>query len=132
MWEQRNAELAVITPSNGKYISQFLEAFGPYPFPFYGDPKREAYKALGHVTMPKVKLLAMAAAGGITGKIKNFFPKEEKQRAFVTKSMKTQDVYIQGGTWIFDKNGELYWSHIDDAPDKHASIEEIKNKLEEM
>lgn len=122
----------MITPSNGKYISQFLDAFGPFPFPFYGDPKREAYKALGHVTMPKVKLLAMALAGGITGRIKNFLPKEENQRSFVVRSMKTQDVYIQGGTWIFDKDGNLEWSHIDQSPEQHAAVEEIKYRLENM
>ena len=51
--------------------------------------------------MPKWKLLSKAAFGFITGKVKGFVPDNEKQKEFVMKSMKTQDVYIQGGTWLF-------------------------------
>ncbi|WP_246125580.1 peroxiredoxin-like family protein [Alkalicoccus halolimnae] len=132
VWKKHGAELAVITPSAGDYNAQFLEKFGPYPFPVYGDPRRKAYKALGHVTMPKLKLLTMAAAGGVTGKIKNFLPKEKGQRKFVADSMKIQDVYIQGGTWIFNSDSELVWNHIDSSPEDYASLEDIEQILEQI
>lgn len=129
VWESRNIELIVITPSNGAYNAEFIEKFGPYPFSFYGDPQRKAFRGLGHVTMPKAKLLSAAAAAGLTGRVKNFMPKNKQQRSFVADSMRTQDVYIQGGTWIFNKGGAPFWFHIDQSPENHATINEIDEKL---
>ncbi|WP_280771175.1 AhpC/TSA family protein [Salipaludibacillus daqingensis] len=126
---KEEVQIIVIAPSKGSFVSQFLDAFGPYPFPFYGDPKRHAYREMGHQTAPKLKLLSMAAFAFVTGKVKNFLPKEASQNAIVKKSMKTQDVYIQGGTWFFNENGKVIWKHIDKMPDDHASINEIKNQV---
>lgn len=122
-------QIIVIAPSKGTFINQFLDAFGPYPFPIYGDPKRQAYRGMGHETMPKLKLLSMAALGFITGKVKNFLPKEASQNRFVKKSMKTQDVFIQGGTWLFDENSHILWKHVDKSPDDHALIVDIKKRV---
>lgn len=124
-------KIHVVAPSNAKYIGQFLEAFGPYPFPIVGDPKREAYREMGHHTMPKAKLLSMAALGFISGKVKNFIPKDSKQKAFVKSSMKTQDVYIQGGTWLFI-DGDVAWKHIDNSPDDHATIDTILEQCQKQ
>ncbi|SDO55622.1 hypothetical protein SAMN04488053_11811 [Alkalicoccus daliensis] len=82
--------------------------------------------------MPKAKLLTAAAAAGVSGRVKNFLPKDKQQRSFVADSMRTQDVYIQGGTWIFDKQGIPVWSHIDDSPENHASIDDVEEKLREL
>lgn len=122
-------QIIVIAPSKGSFITQFLDAFGPFPFSIHGDPKRYAYRGMGHETMPKLKLLSMAAIGFVTGKVKNFLPKEATQKSFVKKSMKTQDVYIQGGTWLFDENSNVLWKHVDKSPDDHASIVDIKKQV---
>lgn len=123
--------ITVVAPSSASFIEKFLEAFGPFPFDILGDPSRNAYKNLGHVTMPKWKLLSMAAIGFITGKVKNFVPKEEQKKEFVLSSMKTQDVYIQGGTWLISKNGDVLWKHIDQSPEDHPSVDEIISRIKE-
>lgn len=130
----RGFQVVVIAPSKATFVGQFLEQFGPFPFEIYGDPSRKLYKEKGHVTMNKGKLLSKALIGAVTGKVKNFLPKEEGKRAFVKKSMKTQDVYIQGGTWMYDETGELIWHHVDATPEDHAKlstvVQQIDNHLE--
>ncbi|WP_057760960.1 peroxiredoxin-like family protein [Cytobacillus praedii] len=122
---QYGFQVVVIAPSKGTFIKLFLDEFGPYPFPILGDPSREAYKGMGHKTMPKWKLLAKAGFGFITGQVKGFIPSDQKQKEFVMKSMKTQDVYIQGGTWLFSPQGKILWKHIDDSPENHTKIDEV-------
>jgi peroxiredoxin len=129
-FEKRNIELVVIAPSKGSFVSQFIESFGPFPFTIYGDPGREGYRQAGTVTMPKWKLLGKALFGFVTGKVKNFLPKENEQKKFVQKSMKTQDVYIQGATFLFDEKGKVVWKHIDQSPEDHASIDTLLDKVD--
>ncbi len=127
--ENEGFQIIAIAPSNATYISQFTEAFGEFPFVIAGDPKREAYRGMGHHTMPKWKLLGQAAIGFVTRKMDGFIPKEQKKKDFVLKSMKTQDVYIQGGTWVFDERGKLIWHHIDQSPEDHAKIDLVIDVL---
>lgn len=122
-------QVLVITPSKGTYLEQFEKAFGPYPFPIYGDPNRELYKSMGHKTMPKWKLLAIAGKTLLTKGAKAFMPQNEKQRELVQKAMKTHDIFIQGGTWVFNEEGRTLWSHIDTEPEDHASIDEILTQI---
>ncbi|SFQ87063.1 AhpC/TSA antioxidant enzyme [Bacillus sp. cl95] len=122
---EKGYQVIVIVPSKASFINQFLDHFGPYPFPIFGDPSRAAYRGMGHVTMLKWKLLLKAGLGFITGKVKNFFPEDSRQKEFVKKSMKTQDVFIQGGTWLFSSEGKLLWHHIDSSPENHASIDDV-------
>lgn len=122
--------IIVVAPSKAEFIKQFLEAFGPFPFPIVGDPKRAAYKGMGHQTMPKWKLLSMATFGFLTGKVKEFFPKDEHKKKFVLSSMKTQDVYIQGGSWLLSASGDVLWKHIDKSPQDHAKLSTIKKYIE--
>ncbi len=126
---EKGFQVVVIAPSKGTFIKQFLDEFGPYPFPILGDPSREAYKEMGHKTMPKWKLLAKAGFGFITGQVKGFIPSDQKQKEFVMKSMKTQDVYIQGGTWLFSPHGKILWNHIDESPENHAKIDDVLVKM---
>ncbi len=84
---------------------------------------------MGHITMNKAKLLLMAALAAAAGKIDSFLPRDKAQRAVALYSMKTQDVYLQGGTWIYSESGALEWYHLDKSPDDHASIEQILNEL---
>ena len=127
--ENEGFQIIAIAPSNATYISQSTEAFGEFPFVIAGDPKREAYRGMGHHTMPKWKLLGQAAIGFVTRKMDGFIPKEQKKKDFVLKSMKTQDVYIQGGTWVFDERGKLIWHHIDQSPEDHAKIDLVIDVL---
>ena len=129
--EKEGFQIIAIAPSNATYIRQFIEAFGEFPFVIAGDPKREAYRGMGHHTMPKWKLLGQAAIGFITRKLDGFIPKEQKKKDFVLKSMKTQDVYIQGGTWIYDGRGNLVWHHIDQSPEDHAKIDSVIEVLKQ-
>jgi hypothetical protein len=122
-------QLIVITPSTGSYLAKFIEAFGPYPYPIYGDPKRALYRSLGHHTMKKWKLLYKAGKAFIKGGANAFFPKDEKQKELVQQAMKTHDVYIQGGTWLFDEKGKQLWKHIDTVPEDHASINTILSEI---
>jgi peroxiredoxin len=130
--EEKSFQVVAIAPSKGSFIQQFIDQFGPFPFPILGDPSREAYKGMGHKTMSKWKLLSKAGLGFITGQVKNFIPKDEKQKEFVMKSMKTQDVYIQGGTWLFSPQGTILWNHIDESPEDHAKISEVLNQMNKM
>lgn len=79
--------------------------------------------------MAKWKLLAKAAKGYLKGGAKAFLPEKEDQQTVVKEAMKTQDLYIQGGTWIFDDKGQVTWSHIDKAPEDHARITDILKQL---
>nr|WP_077212026.1 peroxiredoxin-like family protein [Bacillus dakarensis] len=123
-------QVVVITPSIGSYIEQFEKAFGPYPFPIYGDPKRELYNSLGHQTMQKWKLLAKAGKMLVKGGSKALFPEDEEQKKLVQKAMKTHDVFIQGGTWLFNEKGDTLWNHIDTEPEDTASIDQILSEME--
>lgn len=118
-------QVVVITPSIKTYLEQFIPAFGPFPFPIYGDPKRELYRSMGHQTMPKWKLLFQAVMAFMKNGTKAFLPKDEAQKKLVQKAMKTHDIYIQGGTWIYDEQGKVIWKHIDTEPEDHASIDTI-------
>lgn len=118
-------QIAAITPATGELVGRYIDAFGPYPFPVYGDPHQHAFEALGHKVMPKWKLLSMAALGFLTGKMKDFKPKEADKRAVVDLSMKTSDIYQQGGTWLFDPSGRVLWKHIDETPGDHATIAQV-------
>ncbi|MBM6618840.1 AhpC/TSA family protein [Bacillus sp. RD4P76] len=126
---QYGFQVIVITPSIGAFLEPFQKAFGPFPFPIYGDPKRELYRSLGHITMNKWKLLYKALKLFFTGGSKSFLPKNVEQRKLVQKAMKTHDVFIQGGTWLFNEHGKTLWKHVDSSPEDHATIDKI---LEEM
>lgn len=59
----------------------------------------------------------------------DFRPEDEEQKKFVQEAMITQDVFIQGGTWLFDERGNTLWNHIDTAPEDHAAIDQILSEI---
>ncbi len=122
-------QVIVLTPSKREFLEKFIDAFGPYPFEIYGDPRRQLYRNMGHITMAKPKLLLKAAVGLLKGGTKAFMPADPSQKQIVQEAMKSQDIYIQGGTWIYDENGKVIWSHIDSSPEDHASISTILEKV---
>ncbi|WP_345789043.1 peroxiredoxin-like family protein [Salsuginibacillus halophilus] len=129
--EERGVRIVGIFPSPPLLVSEFEEAFGPFPFTLACDPKRHTFRALGHPTLKKRTMLAKAAVGILTRKVKQFLPKDPAQRKVATTSMKTQDVYIQGGTWLVDEQGNVRFKHIDDSPENHASIEQITDHIDQ-
>ncbi|XKG66171.1 AhpC/TSA family protein [Mesobacillus maritimus] len=122
-------QVIIITPSNRSFLEQFDTAFGPYPFPIYGDPARALYREMGHVSMAKTKLLLKAGKALLKGGSKTFLPSDEKQQNLVKKAMKTHDIYIQGGSWLFSESGEVTWSHVDTAPEDHATIDQLLGQM---
>ncbi|TFB14596.1 redoxin domain-containing protein [Filobacillus milosensis] len=123
--EREGYQVIAVAPSQASFIKQFLDSFGPYPFGIVGDPNKEAFKGVGTITQSRFKLFTKVALGMLTRKLKNVIPKDKQQAEFVKKSMTTQDVFIQGGTFIFDENGKLIWKHIDESPEKHARVRKI-------
>jgi hypothetical protein len=123
-----NVTILAIVPTDANQIKAFLDAFGPYPFQFLGDPQQNAYRELGHKHMPKWKLNLMAGIALLTGKMK-LFPDDPKQKQIVKKAIKSQDVYQQGGTWLFSESGQVLWKHIDNDPADHATIQEILKQV---
>jgi hypothetical protein len=126
---ESGAQVIAITPSKRSLLERFTKEFGPYPFEIYGDPERTLYRGMGHKTMAKWKLLAKAGKAYLKGGKKAFLPEDEGQREVVQESLNTQDLYIQGGSWIFDEKGNVVWSHIDESPEDHASIDELVKQL---
>jgi hypothetical protein len=120
----------VITPSNRSFLEQFDGAFGPFPYPIYGDPERSLYRSMGHQTMNKMKLLLKAGKAYIQNGSKAFLPDDPEQQRVVKKAMKNHDIYIQGGTWIFDVKGNVIWKHVDTVPEDHATIDEMLKELQ--
>lgn len=126
---KNGVQVIVISPSNRILLEKFINAFGPYPFSIYGDPDRVLYQKMGHKSMAKWKLLVKAGKAYLKSGKSAFIPQDEKQKKVVLAAMKTQDVYIQGGSWIFDEEGNTIWSHVDELPEDHATIEQIVNQL---
>jgi hypothetical protein len=126
---ESGAQVIAIAPSNRSLLERFTKEFGPYPYTIYGDPDRHLYKSMGHKTMAKWKLIAKAGKAFLKGGKKAFLPEDEGKRNVVQESLNTQDIYIQGGSWIFNEDGEVVWSHIDESPEDHASIDELLKQL---
>lgn len=126
---EKGVQVIAITPSNGRFLEKFVDVFGPFPFLIYGDPDRKLYQKMGHKTMAKWKLLAIAGKAYLKHGKSAFIPEDEKQQEVVKKALKTHDIYIQGGTWIFDEEGNVIWSHVDQSPEDHATIEQIVKEL---
>ncbi|PWK16537.1 peroxiredoxin-like family protein [Tumebacillus permanentifrigoris] len=126
---RQNVGIIAITPAAGSLIAKYIDAYGPYPFEVLGDPEQHAFEGLGHNVMPKWKLLGMAALGFVIGRMKDFKPKEANKLEVVNESMKTSDIYQQGGTWLFDRKGNVLWKHIDETPGDHATIEQVRAAL---
>jgi len=118
-------QVLIVTPSNRSFLEQFDATFGPYPFPIYGDPERTLYRKMGHETMAKSKLLLEAGKALLKGGSKTFLPSDENQKVLVKTALKTHDIYIQGGSWLFNEQGKVVWNHIDTAPEDHATIDQI-------
>jgi peroxiredoxin len=126
---KKHLKIVVVVPTTWEQIDNLVEAYGPYPFSIYGDPSHALYKDLGHVYLSKAKfwpkVASLAISSAIKGTLKDKLPQTKEQKAVFKKSMDTQNIYLQGGTWLFNPEGEVIWKHRDKSPDDHVSIKEI-------
>ena len=127
--EEKGVSLIAVVPANSEQLKDFIDVFGPYPFPVLGDPEQQAYKDL------RLKKVSAAKSGKIIfeylkeGRMREIFPKDRKQAKVVRKAMLSQDVYQLGGTWLIGTTGEIEWHHIDEEPADHATIPAIMEAL---
>ncbi len=91
-------KLITVFPAKTDLLLSFEKAYGPYPFSFYTDLERKAFKGLGHQSTNKIQVFSKAAAGVMTGQVKPFIPKDSEKRKVFTTSLKETDIYNQGGT----------------------------------
>ncbi|MET3683220.1 hypothetical protein ABID56_001311 [Alkalibacillus flavidus] len=130
--EQFGYKLIVIAPHKGSFVQEFLNQFGDYPFPFYGDPDKQAYDEVGTKTMPKGKLLMKSLKGMLKGTVSNVIPKDNGQKDVVMKSMKSEDVSIQGATLILDEKGKMTFSHLDESPEDRVNVDQLFDVLKQQ
>ena len=132
-FEARSVKVVIVTPADREQIEKFLEIHGPYPFNIYGDPKLNVYREMGNHRFTTLKSLAYVGAGILSGKAKisDIIPKEEKKRELFFSAVKNQDVNVQGSSWLFDRDGEVLWKHMDDSPKDHARVKEILKQVSE-
>ncbi len=86
----------------------FLEANGPYPFPIYSDPSRDAYVAWGLArgTLGQIIFNPTIIAAGLAA-----FQEGHRTKAIVG------DPFQLAGTFIIDTGGIVRFSH----PGKQSS-----------
>jgi hypothetical protein len=132
-FEARLVKVVIVSPADREQIEKFLEVHGPYPFNIYGDPQMNVYKEMGNHRFTTLKSLAYVGAGILSGKAKisDIIPKEEKKRELFFSAVKNQDVNVQGSSWLFDREGEVLWKHMDDSPKDHARVKEILKQVSE-
>ncbi|RZT24110.1 alkyl-hydroperoxide reductase/thiol specific antioxidant family protein [Fictibacillus sp. BK138] len=132
-FEARSVKVVIVSPADREQIEKFLEIHGPFPFNIYGDPKLNVYREMGNHRFTTLKSLAYVGAGILSGKAKisDIIPKEEKKRDLFFSAVKNQDVNVQGSSWLFDREGEILWKHMDDSPKDHARVREILKQASE-
>jgi hypothetical protein len=132
-FEALSVKVVIVSPADREQIEKFLEVHGPYPFNIYGDPQMNVYKEMGNHRFTTLKSLAYVGAGILSGKAKisDIIPKEEKKRELFFSAVKNQDVNVQGSAWLFDREGEVLWKHMDDSPKDHARLKEILKQVSE-
>ncbi|MDQ0159691.1 AhpC/TSA family protein [Alkalibacillus salilacus] len=128
---QYGYQVVVIAPHKGTFVQEFLNQFGDYPFPFYGDLEKQAYREVGAKSMSKSKLLMKSLKGLVNGKISNVIPNNKGQKDVVMKSMKSEDVSIQGATLVFNEQGETIHMHLDSSPEDHISVNQLFEIIEQ-
>lgn len=130
---RHGVKIVTVAPAPGDQLAPFIEEYGPYPFPLYGDPTNALYLALGSRQMSKWDMVKLVTRGIVTGgvKISEIVPKDPKQREISMKAAKTQDVALQGGTCLLSATGDMLWQHRDQTPDDHATISMILEQIKQ-
>ncbi|MED1864739.1 AhpC/TSA family protein [Fictibacillus nanhaiensis] len=130
-FERLDVKVVVVSPANREQIQEFMNVHGPFPFEIYGDPELELYEVMGNQHMTTVKSMLSVGADLLKGEVKisDIVPKDKKERKHFLSAVKTQDVNIQGSSWLFDRYGEVLWKHVDDTPEDHAKVDEVLKQL---
>ncbi|MFC0238608.1 AhpC/TSA family protein [Fictibacillus phosphorivorans] len=130
-FERLDVKVVVVAPANRDQIQEFLNVHGPFPFEIYGDPELDLYEEMGNHNMTTVKSMLSVGADLLKGEVKisDIVPKDKKERKHFLSAVKNQDVNIQGSSWLFDRNGDVLWKHMDDTPEDHAKVDEVLKQL---
>ncbi|MBH0162545.1 AhpC/TSA family protein [Fictibacillus sp. 26RED30] len=130
-FERLDVKVVVVAPANRDQIQEFLNVHGPFPFEIYGDPELDLYEEMGNHNMTTVKSMLSVGADLLKGEVKisDIVPKDKKERKHFLSAVKNQDVNIQGSSWLFDRNGNVLWKHMDDTPEDHAKVDEVLKQL---
>ncbi len=130
-FERLDVKVVVVAPTNRDQIQEFLNVQGPFPFEIYGDPELDLYEEMGNHNMTTVKSMLSVGADLLKGEVKisDIVPKDKKERKHFLSAVKNQDVNIQGSSWLFDRNGDVLWKHMDDTPEDHAKVDEVLKQL---
>ena len=126
--------MVAVSPADRGQIEKFLDVHGPYPFEIYGDPELNVYREMGNHRFTTLKSLMYVGAGILSGKAKlsDIVPREEKKRELFFSAVKNQDVNVQGSSWLFDRDGEVLWKHLDDSPKDHARVKGILEQVRKL
>lgn len=126
--------MVAVSPADRGQIEKFLDVHGPYPFEIYGDPELNVYREMGNHRFTTLKSLMYVGAGLLSGKAKlsDIVPREEKKRELFFSAVKNQDVNVQGSSWLFDRDGEVLWKHLDDSPKDHAMVKGILEQVRKL
>ena len=86
---------------------------------------------MGNHHMTTVKSMLSVGADLLKGEVKisDIVPKDKTERKHFLSAVKNQDVNIQGSSWLFDRNGDVLWKHMDDTPEDHAKVDEVLKQL---
>lgn len=131
-FDRLSVKVVVVSPADRQQIQEFLDVHGVFPFEIYGDPELNVYHEMGNHHTSTVKTMLSVGADLIKGEVKisDILPKEKDERKHFLSAVKNQDVNVQGSSWVFDRNGEVLWRHIDDSPEDHARVDEILKQLQ--
>ncbi|WP_053220066.1 AhpC/TSA family protein [Virgibacillus senegalensis] len=130
--EQESIKIAVVLPTGTQFLKQVYDVYGPFPFAILGDPDRISYKQLKLPQMNKGKSLKVVSNYLFSGRLREVFPKDTKERKVIKQAMLKQDVFQLGGSWLFDQTGKVHWFHIDTEPADHATIPDILIAVEAL
>jgi hypothetical protein len=126
-------QILAVAPATPDDIADFLQVLGPYPFTIVGNPDLNLYEQLGNRRMGALGSLSYILGGIFSGRFnpRKLVPKEKDQRRIFFRAIKTQDVHIQGSSWLLDPGGKVIWKHVDENPEDHAKIDYILDAIQE-
>ncbi|MBY6037925.1 AhpC/TSA family protein [Fictibacillus nanhaiensis] len=132
-FKARSVKVVIVSPADREQIEKFFDVQGPFPFEIHGDPELNIYREFGNHRFTTLKSLMYVGAGILSGKAKlsDIVPKEEKKRELFFSAVKNQDVNVQGSSWLFSREGEVLWNHLDDSPKDHARVKEILKQIDD-
>ena len=108
------AEIIVISFVEPERLGRYLKV-RPWPFRFFADPQRAAYRAFGLESATWLKLLRPRVIAGYFGLIfRGRMP-----------SMAQEDVHQLGGDFVLDRAGQIVYEYRSRDPVDRPSVAEL-------